>query len=97
MEKMPELEDRRDKGKHILDDITLKIVDTLLDNPSIPYNKNQLAEAAEVSRDALYRRWDAIITHNILKKADIGAEGDYWELNQDSDTVEAIARILHSE
>lgn len=93
---MPELKNKEKRGKYILDDVTVKIVDTLLDNPAIPYNKNQLAEAANVSRDALYRRWDSLLEHNILKKSDIGAKGDYWELNEDSDTVEAITRILHS-
>ncbi|MDY6768649.1 MAG: AsnC family protein [Candidatus Nanohaloarchaea archaeon] len=33
-----------------------KIVRVLLENPAIPYNTSQLAEAAGVSRNALYRR-----------------------------------------
>lgn len=94
---MPELENKEGKrGKYIFDDITLEIVDTLLDNPSIPYNKNQLAEAAGVSRDALYRRWEALIANNILKKSDVGSKGEYWELDESSETVKSIVRILHS-
>lgn len=94
---MPELKKKRKDLEYIFDDVTLKIVDTLLDNPAIPYNKNQLAEAAEISRDALYRRWDALIAFNILKKSDVGSKADYWELDENSETVEAIARILHSD
>lgn len=82
---------------YLLDDVSTTIVDTLLDNPAIPYNKSQLADAADVSRDALYRRWDTLVERGILKKSDVGAKGTYWELNEDSDVVEAIARILHSQ
>ena len=94
---MPELKNKKKNPEYIFDKVTLKIVDTLLDNPSIPYNKNQLAEAADISRDALYRRWDVLLEYSILKKSEVGSSGDYWELDQNSDTVEAIARILHSE
>lgn len=83
------------KAKYILDDVTVKVVGTLLDNPSIPYSKSQLAEAADISRDALYRRWDALIENDIVKKSDVESGGDYWELDQDSEKVEAIAKLLH--
>lgn len=93
---MPELKNRKTKNsKYILDDVTAKIVDLLLDNPSIPYSKTQLAEAAGISRDALYRRWDALRKNNIIKKAEVESETDYWELNQDSKKVEAIAQLMH--
>jgi response regulator of citrate/malate metabolism len=91
---MPKLE-KENRAKYILDDMTVKVVDTLLDNPSIPYSKSQLAEAAGISRDALYRRWDALIENDIVKKSNINSGGDYWELDQDSEKVEAIAKLLH--
>ena len=91
---MPKLENEN-RAKYILDDVTVKVVDTLLDNPSIPYSKSQLAEAADISRDALYRRWDALVENNIVKKSDVESGGDYWELDQDSEKVEAIAKLLH--
>lgn len=91
---MPELKNEN-KAKYILDDVTVKVVDTLLDNPSIPYSKSQLAEAADISRDALYRRWDALVENNIVKKSDVESGGDYWELDQGSEKVEAIAKLLH--
>ncbi len=91
---MPELKNEN-KAKYILDDVTVKVVGTLLDNPSIPYSKSQLAEAADISRDALYRRWDALIENDIVKKSDVESGGDYWELDQDSEKVEAIAKLLH--
>ena len=91
---MPELKNDN-KTKYILDDVTVKIVDTLLDNPAIPYSKTQLAEASDISRDALYRRWDSLVRNNIVKKSNVESSGDYWELDQDSEKVEAIARLMH--
>ncbi|MDY6769524.1 MAG: Lrp/AsnC family transcriptional regulator, partial [Candidatus Nanohaloarchaea archaeon] len=63
---MPQLKRKQEGIEYLLDDVTMKIVDTLLDNPAIPYNKSQLAEAADVSRDALYRRWDTLVERGIL-------------------------------
>jgi len=85
----------KDAPPHIIDDVTLRIVDALLDNPAVPFNKSQLAEAAGVSRDALYRRWDVFMEYNIVEKADVGAKGTYWTLPPDSDMVDALARIIH--
>lgn len=87
----------REGPQFILDDITLRIVQTLLDNPLIPYTKTQLADAADVSRDALYRRWDELQSYDILERAESESGGDYWRLNQDSDAVRAIATLLHQQ
>jgi response regulator of citrate/malate metabolism len=93
---MQQAKEKHRKDLHyILDDVMMNIVDTLLENPKIPYNKSQLAKAAGISRDALYRRWDTLTAFNIVKESDVAAEGTYWELNQDSDMVESIAHILH--
>lgn len=85
----------RDDGQYLIDDITLKIVDALLDNPTVPFNKSQLAKAAGVSRDALYRRWDTLVTYDIVEQADVGASDTYWTLNPDADAVDALARLIH--
>lgn len=85
----------RETPPHIIDEVTLRIMDTLLDNPTIPFNKSQLADAAGVSRDALYRRWDVFLEYDIIKEADVGAGGTYWTLNADADIVDALARIIH--
>jgi len=83
------------KVKYILDDITRKIVDLLLDHPTTPYTKTQIAENADISRDALYRRWNALVGFNIIERAPDESGGDYWKLNIESDLVEAIATLLH--
>jgi response regulator of citrate/malate metabolism len=79
----------------LLDDITIKIVDTLLENPTIPYTKTQLADAAGISRDALYRRWNDLQAYDIIQRAEDETGGDYWTLNQEADAVKALATLLH--
>lgn len=78
----------------LLDDITIKIVTTLLENPTIPYTKTQLADAAEISRDALYRRWNDLQEHEIIQRADNEDGRDYWTLNQQSDAVKALTTLI---
>ncbi|MFB6208899.1 MAG: hypothetical protein ABEJ56_02040 [Candidatus Nanohaloarchaea archaeon] len=92
---MPRLKEKNKDLEYILDKVTLKVVDTLLDNPAIPYNKNQMAEASGVSRDALYRRWDSLVSQNIVKESDVGSGEKYWELDESSETVGALSRIIH--
>jgi len=79
----------------LLDDITIKIVETLLENPTIPYTKTQLADAAGISRDALYRRWNDLQANDIIQRAEDETGGDYWTLNQEADAVKALATLIH--
>lgn len=85
---------KRDQTTTLVDDVTRAIVTTLLDNPTIPYTKTQLAEAAEISRDALYRHWDDLQAYNIIQRADNETGGDYWTLNQQSEAVKALATLI---
>ena len=48
----------RNKGKGIMNPESKKLLNTLIQNPEREFNKKELAEEAEISRDALYRRWD---------------------------------------
>lgn len=79
----------------MLDDVTEKIVRVLLENPAIPYNKSQLAEAAGVSRNALYRRWGTLQRYELVEEADVGAKGTYWTLDADSPAADALTRLLY--
>ncbi|MDY6789016.1 MAG: hypothetical protein SVV03_03555 [Candidatus Nanohaloarchaea archaeon] len=94
---MPATAEREKTPDKIVDGVTVQVVNALLDNPTVPFNKSQLAEAAGVSRDALYRRWDAFVGYGIVEKADVASGKAYWTLNSDSDTVDALARIIHPE
>lgn len=83
------------RANTLLDDITFKIVETLLENPTIPYTKTQLADAADISRDALYRRWNDLQSYDIVQRAENETGGDYWTLNQQADAVKALATLIH--
>lgn len=80
----------------VLDTVTAKVLNVLIQHPTIPYNKSQLAEQADVSRDALYDRWDTYIKLGMIQEAEIGGNRTYWTLNPDSEIVDGVARILYS-
>ncbi|MDY6768792.1 MAG: hypothetical protein SVW02_01655 [Candidatus Nanohaloarchaea archaeon] len=84
------------KWDAIMNEVTLEVVDTLLDNPTIPFTKSQLAEASDVPQDALIRHWLTLKLSRIIQRADVDEEGTYWRLNPDAEVVEALARIIHA-
>lgn len=69
-------------AEDILDSVTLKIVKTLFENPETPYNKTSLADAANVSKDALYSRWNTLVEGGLVEKADVESSVDHWQLAQ---------------
>lgn len=79
----------------MIDSVTEKLVRVLLENPAIPYNKKQLAEAAGVSRNALYRRWDTLKEYDLVEEAEVGSGGTYWKLNPDSPAADALIKLLY--
>lgn len=83
------------EASYMLDDVTEKIVRVLLENPAIPYNKSQLAEAAGVSRNALYRRWETLEAYDLVEEAEVGSKETYWTLNADAAAADALTRLLY--
>ena len=81
----------------VLDSVTAKVVDLLIQNPTIHYNKSQIARHAEVSRDAVYDRLDALLEYGIIEEADVDMERTHYELNPDSQAANAIAQLLYPE
>lgn len=79
----------------ILDDCTEKIMRVLIENPAVPYNKSSLAEAAGISRDALYSRWEELEKKEVIMEAKVEGKADYYRLNPDSEIVDSISRILY--
>ena len=79
---------------YIVDEVTYKVANVLLDNPKVPYNKSQLAEAAGVSREALYRRWETFQETGLIERAEVGSNSEYWTLNPDSQISENLSQIM---
>jgi len=82
---------------HFLDSITKEIVEVLLENPKIAYNKSSLAEAADVSRDSLYRRIDSFIESGLIEEADVESETTHWRLNSESGIAEKLGSLLYQD
>ena len=84
-------------AEDILDSVTLKIAKTLFENPETPYNKTSLAEAADVSKDALYNRWNTLVEGGLVKKANVESSVDHWKLAQDTSSPlpDALNDILY--
>ena len=85
------------KYNFILDEVTEKIMRVLLENPKIPYTKSSLAEVSNVSRDALYRRWDKLQELGIIEEAPTGGKQSHYRLNTDSEIANQIGKLLYTE
>mgnify|MGYP000371512558 FL=1 len=81
---------------HLLDSITKEVATVLLENPKIAYNRSSLAEAAGVSRDALYRRWDSYEEIGLIEEAEVESKTTHWRLNSDSEIADLLSELLHS-
>lgn len=73
----------------IMDEISHPLIKTLIQNPERLFNKKELAEEAEVSRDALYRRWDSIEQLGILKE-----KGSNYKLDRENRLVYHLKEII---
>ena len=81
-------------AKTIFDQKTLQIIQTLLENPKIAYNKTQLADNSGVSRDALYKRWDVLVDEEIIVDCSAPGESSFYQLNSESELVNLIGKTL---
>lgn len=80
------------------DEKTIQIIDFFLDNPILEYSWEELAELSGVSQAEIEKRWDVLQEHDIVEQAEReGSEGEYWQLNQESDMTEAIFRAIQEE
>jgi DNA-binding Lrp family transcriptional regulator len=79
----------------ILDSVTLKIIRVLLENPKIPYTKTSLAKSADISKDALYNRWETLTETGLVQNADVESGHDHYQLNQDSEIADLLGKLLY--
>jgi DNA-binding transcriptional ArsR family regulator len=81
----------------ILNPTIRKIMDVLLDHPNVGYSKKELAEAAGISRSALYNSWDTLEENGIVKEKKKYGGTTLYRLNPDSELVNHLGRIIDSE
>jgi DNA-binding Lrp family transcriptional regulator len=87
----------RPEADKLLDGITADIVELLIENPTVHYNKSQIARHAEISREALYDRLDALLAYGILQEADDDLKRTHYTLNPDAPATDAFAQLLYLE
>lgn len=90
-----QIQESKGNPEAILDSITLKIVRVLLENPKIPYTKTSLAKSANISKDALYSRWDTLTETRLVQKADVESGHDHYQFNPDSEIADLLGKLLY--
>ena len=81
----------------ILNPTIEKIMDVLLDHPNVGYSKKELAEAAGISRSALYNSWETLEENKIVREKKKYGGTTLYRLNPDSDLANHLGRIIDSE
>ena len=71
-----------------------KILDVLLDHPNVGYSKKELAEAAGISRSALYNAWPALERYEIVIEKKKYGGTTLYRLNSDSEIVNQLGKII---
>ena len=79
----------------------VKVLDVLIGNPNLDYSKKELAEAAEISKNTLYKLWDELVEKKMVKKTRKIGNATLYKLNEDSKIVKELVefekRLLQSE
>lgn len=71
-----------------------KMLDVLLDHPNVGYSKKELAEAAGISRSALYNVWNVLEDNGIVIKKKKYGGTTLYRLNPNSEIVNHIGRLM---
>jgi len=87
-------ETNKGAAEAIFDSESLKILQTLMENPQITYNKTQLAKQSDISRQALYRRFPAFEEKDIIIDSSAPGESSFYQLNTESELVNNIGKIF---
>lgn len=78
------------------DDPFIKILDTMMDRPTHDYNKKELAEVNDISRQTLYNIWEKVEELNLVKETRKIGNTQLYRLNQDSPIVKYIVEFEKS-
>ena len=82
------------KVDQILDRTTIQVAKTLIENPTVPYPANSLAEQSGVSKDPVYDRLEEWKKAGLIEEFETGSSTTHYTLNADSEFTEAMTMIL---
>lgn len=71
----------------------LKILDVLMEHPSMDYSKKELAEAAEIAESTVHRSWDRIEEMGAVKKSRKYGKTQLYKLNQNSEIIKQLYKL----
>lgn len=71
----------------------LKILDTLMEHPSMDYSKKDLAEAAGIAESTVHRSWDKIEEMNAVEESRKYGKTQLYKLNQDSEIIKQLYKL----
>lgn len=71
----------------------LKIIDTLLDHPTYPYNKKELGEVNDISPSTVYKYWDKLEKYDIVEVDKVQGGTKLYTLNDDNMIVKRLYQL----
>lgn len=71
----------------------LKVLDVLMEHPSMDYSKKELAETAGIAESTVHRSWDKIEELNAIQESRKYGKTQLYKLNQDSEIIKQIYKL----
>lgn len=71
----------------------LKILDVLMNHPSMDYSKKDLAQAAGIAESTVHRSWDKINDINAVKESRKYGKTQLYKLNQESEIIKKLFKL----
>lgn len=71
----------------------LKILDVLMEHPSMDYSKKDLAETAEVAESTVHRSWDKIEEMDAVEETRKYGKTRLYRLNQESEVIKQLYKL----
>lgn len=71
----------------------LKILDVLMEHPSMDYSKKELSEVAGIAESTVHRSWDRVEKMNATEESRKYGKTQLYKLNQDSDIIRQLYKL----
>ncbi len=71
----------------------LKVLDVLMEHPSMDYSKKDLAETAGIAESTVHRSWDKIEEIDAVEETRKYGKTQLYRLNQDSEIVKQLYKL----